>query len=197
MTDLQKEFEATGHTSWINSDFYPDGKIYTQEYTEWLERQVVALRQKYLPEYNEILYHAKTLADEQFREYWNEIQDKPIIVTGIMKDSYGTLIYGITRDNLYCNARIEHCEPVPLSNDLLLSAGFKPTTDYFLRKNIGMNNTLEVSILKKRTIIFDNKRKLYVELKFCKYAHQLQSLYLCLTGKELMFERSQSSQPIN
>lgn len=45
MTDLQKEFEATGYTSWINSDLYPDGKIYTQEYTQWLERQVLALRQ--------------------------------------------------------------------------------------------------------------------------------------------------------
>ena len=30
---------------------------------------------KSLPEYNEILYHAKTLTDVQFREYWNEIQD--------------------------------------------------------------------------------------------------------------------------
>ena len=45
MTDLQKEFEATGYTSWINADLYPDGKIYTQEYTQWLERQVLALRQ--------------------------------------------------------------------------------------------------------------------------------------------------------
>jgi hypothetical protein len=45
MTELQKEFEATGYTSWINADLYPDGKIYTQEYTQWLERQVLALRQ--------------------------------------------------------------------------------------------------------------------------------------------------------
>lgn len=45
MTDLQKEFEATGYTSWINLDLYPDGKIYTQEYTQWLEKQVLALRQ--------------------------------------------------------------------------------------------------------------------------------------------------------
>ena len=45
MTDLQKEFEATGYTSWINADLYPDGKIYTQEYTQWLEKQVLALRQ--------------------------------------------------------------------------------------------------------------------------------------------------------
>lgn len=45
MTDLQKEFEATGCTSWINADLYPDGKIYTKEYTQWLEKQVLALRQ--------------------------------------------------------------------------------------------------------------------------------------------------------
>jgi hypothetical protein len=45
MTELQKEFEATGYTSWINADLYPDGKIYTQEYTQWLERQVLALLQ--------------------------------------------------------------------------------------------------------------------------------------------------------
>jgi hypothetical protein len=46
MTDLQKEFEGTGYTSWVNSDLYPDGKIYTQEYTHWLEKQVLALRQQ-------------------------------------------------------------------------------------------------------------------------------------------------------
>ena len=44
--ELQKEFEATGYSSWINSDIYPDSKIYTKEYTEWLEKQVIALRQQ-------------------------------------------------------------------------------------------------------------------------------------------------------
>ncbi len=48
MTELQKEFEATGYTSWINADLYPNGKIYTQEYTQWLERQVLALRQPHV-----------------------------------------------------------------------------------------------------------------------------------------------------
>lgn len=38
---LRKEFEATGYASWINSDAYPDGRIYTKEYTEWLEKQIV------------------------------------------------------------------------------------------------------------------------------------------------------------
>ena len=44
MTDLQKEFESTGQASWVNSDIYPDGKIHTREYTEWLERMVLDLR---------------------------------------------------------------------------------------------------------------------------------------------------------
>jgi len=37
---LQKEFESTGYASWINSELYPDGQIYTKEYTEWLENKV-------------------------------------------------------------------------------------------------------------------------------------------------------------
>jgi hypothetical protein len=49
MTGLQQEFEATGYVSWINSDLYPDGKIYTQEYTQWLEKQVLALRNNLEP----------------------------------------------------------------------------------------------------------------------------------------------------
>lgn len=40
MNDLQKEFESSGFVSWINSDLYPDGKIYTKEYTEWLEKKI-------------------------------------------------------------------------------------------------------------------------------------------------------------
>jgi Fe-S-cluster-containing dehydrogenase component len=46
MTDLRKEFEATGYSSWINSDLYPNGRIYTQEYTEWLERKVLEKRKR-------------------------------------------------------------------------------------------------------------------------------------------------------
>lgn len=44
MTDLQKEFEEMGYASWISSDIYPDGKIYTKEYTLWLENKVKHLR---------------------------------------------------------------------------------------------------------------------------------------------------------
>lgn len=39
--DLQAEFEGTtSFVAWINSDIYPDGRIYTKEYTHWLEKKV-------------------------------------------------------------------------------------------------------------------------------------------------------------
>lgn len=58
MTDLQKEFEATGFTTCIYANLYPDGKIYTQEYTQWLERQVLALRQPLVSGRSEQFYCA-------------------------------------------------------------------------------------------------------------------------------------------
>lgn len=44
MNELQKEFEQTGYASWIDSDIYPDGKIFTKEYTKWLENKVIEFR---------------------------------------------------------------------------------------------------------------------------------------------------------
>ena len=44
MNELQKEFERTGYSSWVNSDIYPDGKIFTNEYVKWLENKVIEFR---------------------------------------------------------------------------------------------------------------------------------------------------------
>jgi len=46
MTDLQKEFESTGYSSWINSDIYPNGKVYTNEYVLWLEEKINQKQEK-------------------------------------------------------------------------------------------------------------------------------------------------------
>lgn len=41
MKQLQKDFEMqTGKASYINSDIYPCGTIYTKAYTEWLEEKL-------------------------------------------------------------------------------------------------------------------------------------------------------------
>ena len=80
---------------------------------------------------------------------------------------------------------LKDCKPIPLTEDWLTKFGFKHTEDYFQKKSIGKNITLEFAILHKRTILFDNKKKLFVELKFCEYVHQAQNLYFALTGSEL------------
>ncbi len=44
--------------------------------SEWVQVLEILNKEtptKHLPEYNEILYHARTLTEEQFREYWHEI----------------------------------------------------------------------------------------------------------------------------
>jgi hypothetical protein len=40
MNELQKEFEATGYASWVDSDDFPEGKVPTQAYVKWLEERV-------------------------------------------------------------------------------------------------------------------------------------------------------------
>lgn len=64
--ELRKEFESNGYyLSWINADIYPNGKIYTQEYTEWLENQLLNLRESKNPiDFNK-------LRDEFFAECTN------------------------------------------------------------------------------------------------------------------------------
>ena len=48
------------------------------DFAEWYAEQVkncsIPAVIKSLPEYNEILYHARALSNEQFREYWDEVQ---------------------------------------------------------------------------------------------------------------------------
>lgn len=46
MKEFIKEFEKTGHIAWVNADIYPDGKIYTQEFTEWLAKRLEELERK-------------------------------------------------------------------------------------------------------------------------------------------------------
>ena len=56
-TQLRKEFEEKGFVSWINSDIYPCGKIYTKEYTEFLETKLLKIKSEIelLKEANKVL----------------------------------------------------------------------------------------------------------------------------------------------
>jgi len=87
---LRKEFEATGYASWINSDIYPDGRIYTKEYTEWLEKQIVEalegnkceMTSERIREIQESTAYAQSISVKKaLLQVWHEC------VTGISKKS--------------------------------------------------------------------------------------------------------------
>ena len=50
------------------------GEMLIKEHDSKVKKLNIPAVIKSLPEYNEILYHAKTLSNEQFREYWNDVQ---------------------------------------------------------------------------------------------------------------------------
>lgn len=78
-------------------------------------------------------------------------------------------------------------EPIPLTEEWLLKFGFRMEkgADFFYCKRTKMPNvTLEVN-LNFRVILFDRKRKVFTDIKYTKYVHQLQNLYFALTGEEL------------
>lgn len=64
--DLRKHFEDTGYTAWINADLYPNGRIYTQEYTEWLEKKVLSQ----IEGVSTGLNAGELKATEVFADYW-------------------------------------------------------------------------------------------------------------------------------
>jgi hypothetical protein len=67
----------------------------------------------------------------------------------------------------------------------LKSYGFKPTEDFFCKISIGKNVTLEICVKDKRTIIFDNKKVIFIDLKYCNTIEKVKALYFGLTGKNL------------
>lgn len=114
--------------------------------------------------------------------------DEIFTVTGIMQDSNGTKVYGLTDAGIYCNAWIEHCRPIPLTEEWLVRSGFKYDEIMYLQH------------FKSR-----NGEKLYIGLSKCRigwslhlttfnnqitnfeYFHDLQNFIFSLTGKELKF----------
>ena len=86
--ELQKEFESTGYSSWINSDLYFNGKIYTQEYTEWLEKIIHTLRAENAILKTEKKIYAKLqiekdrlrIKEQLYTGEWQYVDDTPIIL---------------------------------------------------------------------------------------------------------------------
>jgi hypothetical protein len=81
------------------------------------------------------------------------------------------------------DAKIEDCQPIPLTEDWLLKFGFKNENDYYTFENI------MISDIHKGTDwsfdLFDDYLNEYSCLAIINYVHQLQNLYFALHGEEL------------
>ena len=107
----------------------------------------------------------------------NEFEKRQIIVSGI------------TNTMIACKQIVtEHkfFEPIPLSEEWLLKAGFNKQSlsgihNCFVIKR---KNNYHFTLYESENSYNINNRMLEVDIK---YVHQLQNLYLALTGEELVF----------
>jgi len=83
-------------------------------------------------------------------------------------------------------------QSIPLTEEWLLNFGFKKSSEgFFSIKTNKRSINLEINLKTKRTILFNNLNKSYVDLMASKYVHQLQNLYFSLTEKELTLNTNQ------
>ncbi len=97
-------------------------------------------------------------------------------VTGIMHDSHGVKVFGITTDGTYCNAWIEHCEPIKITEQRLMNLGFTPVDDGYY-------------VLRETRITWDIYAQ-EIRLNGCyvsepTFIHEFQNVIHALTGTEL------------
>lgn len=115
-----------------------------------------------------------------------------ITVTGIMQNSHGIKVFGITSDGTYCNPWIEYCEPISLTEDWMIRAGFKCKESSSCNLwHIGLN-PITHDYLFDLTWLLEPERINAPNAPFYRnvghtiyYVHQLQNLYFALTGEEL------------
>ena len=107
-------------------------------------------------------------------------------VTGLMQQSTGVKVYGITGDGTYCNLWIEHCEPIPIAPELLEMLSLKKQKQYYV---IGFHNSKFSGLVKLK---YDKILNLwvvnigsYVDITRVGNIHELQNVIFALTGEEL------------
>jgi hypothetical protein len=77
-------------------------------------------------------------------------------------------------------------QPIPLTEEWLLKFGFRvKENDWYSIKTKNRWIRFEISLNKKRCILFDTKEIKYCDKCFVNYIHQIQNLYFALVGEEL------------
>lgn len=103
-------------------------------------------------------------------------------------------VEAIFRDTVYLNFEgnegdvweedIKDLVPIPLTEEILLKAGFEKEENPYL-DNFN-NDILSLSIYKGK-VYYSLKSKTFIEIE-SNYLHQLQNLFFALTGEEIKIE---------
>lgn len=110
-------------------------------------------------------------------------------VTGIMQESTGVKVFGISEYKIYCNGWIEHLQPITLTEDWLIRAGFEYDQVMFWitvpdrwmlgdKVSIGLNQNNQGRWL----VHFISFNEIITVVD---YMHELQNVIQALTGSEL------------
>ncbi len=112
-------------------------------------------------------------------------------VTGIMQDSHGVKVYGITDNGTYCNTWIEHCRPIPITEDCLLNIGFELTyvSKYRVKFDHSIHNEIGFDFCFDSDHSMSGFRYYGNRINSIGYVHQLQNTHFALTGEELTIQQ--------
>ena len=123
-----------------------------------------------------------------------EANTPPMIVQAINKDSVELYMPGSEADNF--EEDLEKCNGIPLTPEILEKCGFqKANNDRWLIEMDGPHRHIEVIWYGLAKNIYVNLweapelssgEPIFYSIGGVKYLHQLQNLYWCLCGKELL-----------
>lgn len=110
---------------------------------------------------------------------------KIMMVSGIEPTNNGIYLEGDDR-----NFSLEVPMPIPLTPEWLEKCGFEKTTALVDRYEIPFKDSGHIFMNEGENVLKIEVEYIPIELEHIKYVHQLQNLYLDLTGKELIIKES-------
>lgn len=81
---------------------------------------------------------------------------------------------------------VTFCNPIPLSEEILLKCGFEKYAGWFILKSIYTHLDININLLINKLTIGRNED--YEIDRFKSHLHELQNLYFALTGEELKID---------
>ena len=112
----------------------------------------------------------------------DSISKTPLRVVEIKELGFVTYVIDRTK---YPLANGWSCEPIPLTEEILLKAGFEYWGGYKHKLLRGVRGAVLCEVDDEYWLLNNSYKSLYVKFK---YLHQLQNLVFSLSGKELEIE---------